>query len=85
MPWSDALLPSLFILPTTKWGYPGDQDGKESACNSRDSGDCFRSLGWEDLLEKGVETSFQYTGLENPMDRGAWWATVHGLQRVGHD
>ena len=23
--------------------------------------------------------------LENPMDRGAWWATVHGVQRVGHD
>ena len=23
--------------------------------------------------------------LENPMDRGAWWATVHGSQRVGHD
>ena len=27
----------------------------------------------------------QYSCLENPMDRGAWWATVHGLQRVGHD
>ena len=23
--------------------------------------------------------------LENPMDRGAWWATVHGVTRVGHD
>ena len=27
----------------------------------------------------------QCSCLENPMDRGAWWATVHGLQRVGHD
>ena len=27
----------------------------------------------------------QYSCLENPMDKGAWWATVHGLQRVGHD
>ena len=27
----------------------------------------------------------QYSCLENPTDRGAWWATVHGLQRVGHD
>ena len=28
----------------------------------------------------------QYSCLENSMDRGAWWATVHdGLQRVGHD
>ena len=30
-------------------------------------------------------TPLQYSCLENPMDRGAWWATVHGLQRVGHD
>ena len=31
-----------------------------------------QSLGWEDRLE-------------NPMDRGAWQATVHGRQRVGDD
>ena len=27
----------------------------------------------------------QYSCLENPMDRGVWWATVIGLQRVGHN
>ena len=27
----------------------------------------------------------QYSCLENSMDRGAWWATVHGVQRVRHD
>ena len=27
----------------------------------------------------------QYSCLENPMDRGAWWGTVHGVSRVGHD
>ena len=28
----------------------------------------------------------QYSCLENPMDRGAWWATVHGgLQKAGHN
>ena len=27
----------------------------------------------------------QYSCLENPMDRRAWWATVHGVTRVGHD
>ena len=27
----------------------------------------------------------QYSWLENPMDRGALWAPVHGSQRVGHD
>ena len=28
---------------------------------------------------------FQYFHLENPMDRGAWQATVHGISKVGHD
>ena len=27
----------------------------------------------------------QYSCLENPMDRGAWWATIHGSQRVGYN
>ena len=27
----------------------------------------------------------QYSCLENPMDKGAWWATVHGVTRVRHD
>ena len=33
-----------------------------------------RSLGWADALEKGMAT---YCCLENSMDRGDWWATVH--------
>ena len=39
----------------------------------------------EKLIEQ-IENGnlLQYSCLENPMDRGAWWATVHGLQRVGH-
>ena len=36
------------------------------------------SLGWEDPLEEETATQAQYYCLENPMDRGAWWATVHG-------
>ena len=27
----------------------------------------------------------QYSCLENPMDRGSWWAMIHGSQRVGHN
>ena len=33
----------------------------------------------------GQGNPLQYSCLENPMDRGAWQATVHGSQRVGHD
>ena len=32
----------------------------------------------------GHDNSLQYSCLENPMDRGAWWATVYGSHRVGH-
>ena len=38
-----------------------------------------RSLGWEDPLEKGMETHSSILAWRIPMDRGAWWATVHGV------
>ena len=38
-----------------------------------------QSLGQEDPLEKGMVTPLQYFCLEYPMDRGTWWATVHGV------
>ena len=41
-----------------------------------------RSLGREDPLEKemaGNGNTLQYSCLENPMDGGGWWATVHGV------
>ena len=40
-----------------------------------------RSLGWEDPLEKGIGNPLQYSCLGNPIDRGAWWTTVHGAAR----
>ena len=40
-----------------------------------------RSLGWEDALEKEMGNPLQYYCLENPMDRGAWQATVHGVAK----
>ena len=39
------------------------------------------SLGWEDPLEKEMATHTPYSCLENPMDGGAWWATVHGVTK----
>ena len=40
-----------------------------------------RSLGWEDLLEKGVATHSSILAWRIPMDRGAWWATVCGVAK----
>ena len=38
-----------------------------------------RSLGQEDPLEKGV--ALQWSCMENPMDKEAWWAIVHGVPK----
>ena len=41
-----------------------------------------RSLGGKDLLPgEGNGCPLQYSGLENPMDGGAWWATVHAVAK----
>ena len=51
--------------------------GKESAYNAGDL--------WVGTPGKGNGKPLQYSLLENPMDTGAWQATVHGVARVGHD
>ena len=56
-------------------GHPGGSGGKESAW---DTGDRRRSP-WE-----GNGYPLQYSCLENPMDREAWWATVHGVIKRHH-
>ena len=58
------------------------QEVKASACNAGDPGlipGSGRSPG------EGNGNPLQYSCLGNPMDGGAWWATVQGSQRVGHD
>jgi len=46
------------------WGFPGDSDGKESACNARDLG--VQSVGWDDALEKGMATYSSILVQRNP-------------------
>ena len=40
-----------------------------------------QSLGWEDPPGGRHGNPLQYSCLENPMDRGAWWATVQGVTK----
>ena len=40
-----------------------------------------QSLGWEDSLEEGMATHANILAWRIPMDRGAWWATVHGVMK----
>ena len=41
------------------------------------------SLGWEDPLEEGMTTHSSILVWKIPMDRGAWWATVHVIAKSG--
>ena len=59
-------------------GFPGGSEVKASACNVGDLGSIpglGRSPG------EGNDNPLQYSCLENPMDGGAWWATVYGVAK----
>ena len=80
----------MVILPVTPQGlskhllyaFPHSSVGKASA---RSAGDLGSIPGSGRSPGEGNGNPFQYGGLENPMDRGAWWAPVHGVPRAGHD
>ena len=63
-----------YIFMDFKKGFPSSSDGKESACNAGDLGSIpgsGRSPG------EVNDNPLQYSCLENSMDRGTWWDTVH--------
>ena len=69
---SEKSLLSLYV------GFPGSTAGKESAVYAGDLGlipELGRSPG------EGHDNLLQYSSLENPKDRGAWWAKVHGVAK----
>jgi len=59
-------------------GFPGGSDGKESFCHVGDLGSI---PGLGRYPGEGNGYPLQYSCLENLMDRGAWWATVHGVTK----
>ena len=63
-------------------GFPHSSVGKESTCNSGDSGSI---PGWGRCPGEGNGNPLQYSCLEDPTDRGAWWAAVHEVVRVRND
>ena len=67
-----------FVEDSTALGFPWWLSGKKYACNAGDMGsipESGRSPG------EGNDNPLQYSCLENPMDRGAWRATVHGVAK----
>ena len=73
-------LPFFFKLFILFWSFPHSSVSEESACSA---GDPIPGSGR--FPGEGNGNPLQYSSLENPMDRGAWRATVHGSQRVGHN
>ena len=53
--------------------------GKESSCNAGDTGDLRSIPGLGRSPGEGNHNPLQYSCLENPMDRGAWRATIHTI------
>ena len=83
---SQARAPSLLKIPTIKLhsraSWVGGSISKQLACN----------MGYPGLIPgsgrspgEGNDNPLQYSCLENPMDSGAWQATVHEVERAGHD
>ena len=69
----------IYVL---NWGFPHSSVGKESVCHAGDQG-LIPGLGRSS--REGNGNPLQSPRLENPMDGGAWRATVHGITRVEHD
>ena len=57
---------------------PGGSTGKESPAMWET---WVQSLGWEDPQDEGMATHSSILAWKIPMDRGAWWATVHGVAK----
>ena len=53
--------------------------------SSHHKGDLGSILGLERTRGEGHGNPLQYSYLENSMDRGACWVTVHRIEKVGHD
>ena len=73
----------LYIHTVASLGFPEGTSGREPTCKCK-RWVTVQSLSQEDPLEKEAATHFSVQCLENSTNRGAWWAAVHGVTRVGH-
>ena len=65
-------------------GFPGGTVVKNLPVNAKDTGDESSVTGWGRSPGVGRGNQLQYSCLENATDRGAWWATVHGVTKNRH-
>ena len=70
---NNSMMPFLHEYNQMLWGFPGGSVLKNLPASTGEGSIPGRSPG------EGNGNPLQYSCLENPMDRGAWWATVHGV------
>ena len=63
------------------WGFPGGSGVKNPPAIQELQAMRVRSLGGKDPLEEGMATHSSILAWRIPMDRGAWWATVHRVTK----
>ena len=68
----------IISLYTYSQGFPGSSMVKNLLANAGDAGSI---PGWGRSPGGGNDNPLQYYCLENPMDRGVWWVTVHGVTK----
>ena len=91
---ADFLVPESFVLaavyigrspyackPPTDRDFPADTVLKHPSANARDTGDGGLIPGWGRSPREENGNPLQYSCLENSMDGGAWWATVHAATK----
>ena len=66
-------------------GFPGGAVVKNLPAKAGDATDLSSTTGSERFPGEGNGSLLQYSSLENSMDGGIWWATVHGIAELGHD
>ena len=71
----------VYIRSTSYDGLPRWCSSKESVCNAGDAGDAGSIPKMGRYSGEGNGNPLQYSCLENPMDRGAWWVTVHEVAK----
>ena len=82
--WNSSCWKVYFSLPKCSYirGFPGGSVVKNPPAKARDNTrDAGLISGWGRAPGEGNGNPFQYSCMENSLDRGAWWATVHGVKK----
>ena len=85
IPWISCIWSKKYISGPVNVSFPGGASGGEPACNAGDIRDTGSTPGSGESPGGGHGNPLQCSFPEYPMDRGAWWAAVHGVAKIWTD